>query len=292
MAFSPEQVEEFIAAVHADPLLRDRMREAILADDFLALPGIVRSIGERLDRLTARVDALAQEQQLLGQRLDRLTERVDRLTESVAELVSHAARTDERLDRLTESVNELVAHAARADERLDRIDERFNQVDERFRQVDQRFDRVERRLDKMQGDIGNLQGEAYETRYLRNLGAHLGAWYRHVRSVVLADMDRVAAALRSGLVSRTEWEQLMSLDVAALGTPADQAGGAEVLVVLELSKKVDQSEVRRVYERAEVLRRLLDLRVDACVDGEEIEPGAQVLADQLGVRALVFRAVA
>ncbi len=32
MAFSPEQVEEFIAAIQADARLRDRVREAILAD--------------------------------------------------------------------------------------------------------------------------------------------------------------------------------------------------------------------------------------------------------------------
>jgi hypothetical protein len=42
MAFSPADIESFIAALHSDPQLRDRVRDASLADDFLALPGIVR----------------------------------------------------------------------------------------------------------------------------------------------------------------------------------------------------------------------------------------------------------
>jgi hypothetical protein len=39
MAFSRDEIEAFIAELHADPQPRDRVRSAILADDFLALPG-------------------------------------------------------------------------------------------------------------------------------------------------------------------------------------------------------------------------------------------------------------
>jgi hypothetical protein len=51
MAFTPAQVEEFIAALHADRQLRDRVRDAILSDDFLALPGLVRANTVAIDRL-------------------------------------------------------------------------------------------------------------------------------------------------------------------------------------------------------------------------------------------------
>ncbi len=44
MAFSPADIEQFIEAVQADPSLRDRVRDAILHADFLAL----RAIAERL----------------------------------------------------------------------------------------------------------------------------------------------------------------------------------------------------------------------------------------------------
>jgi hypothetical protein len=54
VTLSEADIEEFIAALQEDPHLRDRVRNAILADDFLALPGIV-------GRLSDDVRALVQE---------------------------------------------------------------------------------------------------------------------------------------------------------------------------------------------------------------------------------------
>lgn len=58
MAFSREDIEEFIEALHHDAELRDRVRDAILEDDFRALPGIVRQLGERIDSLTQQISLL------------------------------------------------------------------------------------------------------------------------------------------------------------------------------------------------------------------------------------------
>lgn len=58
MAFSQKEIEQFIEALRADPALRDRVRDAILDDDFRALPGIVRQLGERIEQLTEQVDRL------------------------------------------------------------------------------------------------------------------------------------------------------------------------------------------------------------------------------------------
>jgi hypothetical protein len=58
MAFTTAEIDEFIAALQQDPQLRDRVRNAILADDFLALPGIVRQLGEDLRALVAEVRSM------------------------------------------------------------------------------------------------------------------------------------------------------------------------------------------------------------------------------------------
>jgi hypothetical protein len=79
MAFSRDEIEAFIAELHADPQLRDRVRNAILADDFLALPGIVARLGERVDQLSERVDQLAVQ-------VGRLTLSVDHLNGKVGNL--------------------------------------------------------------------------------------------------------------------------------------------------------------------------------------------------------------
>lgn len=52
-------LEELIAELLRDPVARERVRNAILADDFLALPGIVRQLGERIDALSQEVREVA-----------------------------------------------------------------------------------------------------------------------------------------------------------------------------------------------------------------------------------------
>jgi hypothetical protein len=90
MAFTREEVEQFIEALRKDAALRDRVRDAILVDDFRALPGIVRQLGERLERLTEQVDQLTE-------RMDRLTERLEELAVQVGRLVSKVDHVDGRL---------------------------------------------------------------------------------------------------------------------------------------------------------------------------------------------------
>ena len=61
MTLSETDIEEFIVALREDPQLRDRVRSAILADDFLALPGLVRQLSEDMIHLQASVSTLVEE---------------------------------------------------------------------------------------------------------------------------------------------------------------------------------------------------------------------------------------
>lgn len=97
MAFSREEIEAFIAELQQDPQLRDRVRNAILADDFLALPGIVARLGERVEQL--------------GERLDQLGERVDALSLQIAGLTS-------QVFQLTLGQNQLTGKVTNIDGRL------------------------------------------------------------------------------------------------------------------------------------------------------------------------------
>ncbi|MEP6871488.1 MAG: hypothetical protein ABI939_06500, partial [Anaerolineaceae bacterium] len=76
------------------------------------------------------------------------------------------------------------------------------------------------------------------------------------------------------------------LDAAAEGRP--KGGGDEMVIVMELSKTVDINDVERVARRADIIRRA-GLKVDACVDGEQIEPLAQGRLADLGVISFVSR---
>jgi outer membrane murein-binding lipoprotein Lpp len=93
MALTESDIEQFIAALHEDPQLKDRVRNAILSDDFLALPGIVAQLGERVDQLGLRMDQLTA-------RMDQLTARMNELAEEVRTLTEQMIRVNQRLDRI------------------------------------------------------------------------------------------------------------------------------------------------------------------------------------------------
>jgi hypothetical protein len=154
-------------------------------------------------------------------------------------------------------------------------------ADEPFAQqiadTDRCFDRIDRLL--------------FQIRYVQRLASRLGKRYQHAHEIVLGDIAIVSDAYRSGQVSEEEWDELMLVEVAARAVRRAAPDSPEVLVVLELSKKVDMGDVSRVHNRAQILRRL-GLEVEACVDGDFILPDARSLAEQLGVVALVRRVAA
>ena len=104
MALSAADVDELISLLQRDPVLKDRVRNAILAEDFLALPGIVARLGERIDTLTQRIDTLTERMDALTGRIDALTQRLDSF---VVETREQFANVNTRLNRLEGKVGNL-----------------------------------------------------------------------------------------------------------------------------------------------------------------------------------------
>lgn len=99
MALTEADIEQFIAELQANPQLRDRVRDAILAHDFLALPGIVERLGERIEQLALQDEQLGRRIDQLGQRVDELGQRVDQLGQRVDQLAIQVEQLGLKLDR-------------------------------------------------------------------------------------------------------------------------------------------------------------------------------------------------
>ncbi len=201
-----------------------------LHEDFLALPGIVARLGDRLDTLTEHVDALTQRVDALTQQVDALAERIDALTIQVSQMARQMAHMD--------------------------------------------------------GRLGSVEGQLYESKYVDNLASRLVFRYRKVHPIVLGNVVQIIRAVDDGRISKQEWDDLVLLDAAAYGRPI--GGGDELVVAMELSKTVDVNDVERAARRAAIIRRS-GLVVEACVDGEQIEPLAQSRLADLGVFSFVER---
>ena len=267
MALSPADIEQFISALHDDASLRERVRSAILADDFLALPRITARLAASIDALTNRMDKFAQRMDALTERMDQLTERMDQLTV--------------RMDQLAERMDALTV-------RMDQLAERMDALTVRMDQLTDAVTRLIARVDHMDGRLGNVEGGVYELKYERNLGAHLARFYLKVTRVIPADVSAVAEAYDSGLITEAEWDDLHRVDVVASASRRGSPAGALSFVLLELSLTVDERDVARASRRADIMRRA-GVEVEAAVDGERIAPGAVTLARELGVTVLISK---
>ncbi len=259
MTLSEADIEQFIFALHEDPKLKDRVRNAILSDDFLALPGIVERLGERMEQLTIRVDRL-------GERMDQLTIRVDQLGERMDQLTGQVQQLGERMDQLTI--------------RVDHLGERMDQLTGQVQQLALKMERFD-------GRLGNLEGRNYERDYRDNVISHLAPFLKKPVVVVPANIDELDAAFQSGRMSLAQWREIHRLDLLVHGTPRRSAE-PEVWWAMELSLVVDKYDVERAANRAATLREFGVAAVPV-VDGRGITSDAIAEAQVLGVSVLVER---
>jgi len=59
VAFQVADLHDLLALLRDHPEWRDQLRRELLADDFLALPGLVRQLAETQERTDARIAELA-----------------------------------------------------------------------------------------------------------------------------------------------------------------------------------------------------------------------------------------
>ncbi len=83
------------------PEWQAELRRLLLADDFLALPAIVRDLAEAQQRTEARLAALAEAQQRTEQKVDELAEALRTLTGRVEKLTDRVGILDGRVLELT-----------------------------------------------------------------------------------------------------------------------------------------------------------------------------------------------
>lgn len=230
MAMTERDIEDFLGALQRSADLRERVRSVLLADDFLALPGLVRANTEAIAALVERMSAV--------------------------------------------------------EARLERVESRLERVEARLEGVEARLGLVEKRLNDVAGRLGNVEGEVFEWKYDRQASGRLGLRFKNVRVLRLGDEGAMHQALESGKLSDDDWDDAIRTDCVARGV--SKATGDEMVLVIEVSKTVDESDVVRANQRADILRKVWPISI-AAVDGDQILPVAKALALQLGVTMFVQR---
>ena len=265
MTFTVRDYQDLLSLLNMHPEWREELRRAILSDDFLALPRIVRELAEAQRRTEEQVRELAVAQKRTEERLDELAEA--------------QKRTEEQLAILGRRVDELAEAQKRSEARLSNVEIRLENVETRLVKVENRLENVETRLVKVENKLSKIDGRVLESEYRNKVYGYFG---RLMRRIHLVDLQTLEQVLEERL-SPEQWNEVMRLDMLALGQlRSGPKAGQEAYLAVEISSVIDQHNVERVLLRAEYLRQA-GLNCLPAAAGEEITKGAQTLSEKKGV---------
>jgi ABC-type transporter Mla subunit MlaD len=261
-------------------------QKVALVLDALIQEHVRTEVREATDPLQVTLRQLAAAQARTEEQLNRLSQRVEELAEAqkrteqrVAELAEAQKRTEERLEALGRRVDELA-------EAQKRTEQRVEELAEAQRRTEQRVEALARRMEELTGRVEELADRLGETnRQLGGLAATVGytlenAAYRALPGLLARDHGvRLVEGLRRDFVldaGGQAWE------VNILGRA--EVSGQVVWVVGESKVQLSRNDVdrfvRRRLERLEpVLGRVLPVLVAHMVS----EPGVREYARSQGV---------
>jgi hypothetical protein len=191
------------------------------------------------------------------------------MQQGFAEAAADRKRIWENIERLTERMEQGFAEAA-ADRQ--RIWENIERVTER---MERGFAEAAADREVMKRDIGVLKGSSKERFYRDRAAAIFGRLLAAGQDATQEVAQRLRAAEQADRVSAQEYQSVLNADLLWSGKLWET--GEEVVLVLEASWKVHESDVERAVQRAEVLRRA-GLKALPVTAGEEWPQQVEALA--------------
>jgi len=310
----PEWREPLLNALLTDqyrqlPTRADRLEEALarLAEESA-------KTDQRLAEMAARMEESRRE---TDQRLRELSEKTDqRLAEMAARMEESRRQTEEYLRQLSEKADkrfaEMEARIAESNARVDqrfaemaaRMEESRRETDQRFaemaarmdesrRQTDQRFaeitsdlraltETVRNLIRRFDSELGSVKGMTLEMLYRDNATTILG---KHFRNLRLVDRGQyLQEMLDQHPITDNEWKQLVSSDVMVHGV--HRLTGKEYLMVWEVSWVIDDHDVERAADRAQILRQW-QANALPVVAGKALTASAHQAAQERGVLVIL-----
>ena len=226
---------------------RRAARRALLTDDLLELPDLVRE--------------MQQTQRLMIQQMAQLAERMDRMQEV----------TNERFDRMDDRMD-------RMDDRMDGMDRRIGDIDGRLRGWELERGAVGRLLPRL--------AQEYDVARIKAVSADSSRSAVRVRAVwETRFVEAVEAGVDEGRITEDEADALDRTDIVARGRR--RVDGAEMWFAVQASATLDNNDIERAATGAVALRKLSGDRAVAVVYGRRIAAQQRDRAEELGVAVML-----
>ena len=223
---------------------------------------------------------------VLTEELLRLPETMAALTKTVEELARQTAEqfhvVNEHLERMETDVSGLKSGVA--DLKADMVEVKSEQT------------RTNRRLDRVESQLGAVRGEVFEITAARkivpNVIQHMGLY--HCDTIVgpginLAQdrINDIRQAELAGTVERSSDQEVGLADMVLYGRQSSD--NQPIWVVIEASARIDEHDITRARNRADILAAVYRENSAAVVVGESIDDRDQARATDAGVSVIAVR---
>jgi multidrug efflux pump subunit AcrA (membrane-fusion protein) len=253
MAFTVEEFRDLLRLLEERPEWRAELRRAVLTEELLTLPELVRTLAEAQQRTEVQMAALAEAQR--------------RSEVQIAALAEAQRRSEDRLGRVEEHLTALAEAQRRTEVQMTALVEAQR--------------RTEARLDIMTIDLADLKGDSLERRYREHGPAYFGRLVRRSRVLGAEEvMDLLEPVVKQGELSALEADEVVLAHLVIRGRRRED--DTEVYLVVEVSWGVGPYDVERAAHRADLLRRAGVLALPV-VAGKVVLPEAASRARELRV---------
>ena len=247
---SREFIQYVISAVEANPDLREPLLRALLTEEFLQMPVRVARIEKDVATLTERFGVLTEQVGTLTEQVGTLTGQVGTLTEQVGTLTGQVGTLTGQVGTLTE------------------------------------------RTDKLTDDVAWLRGKAHETDFSRIATSLLNREFGFRRTRVVHGnvvaipryseefADSIAQAAEDGTITDEQLRRIFATDVIVQCRHPQSS--ELVWVAVEVSGRVDEDDINRAVQSAQILRAVFAQEALSVVVGERIDSQDAARAQQSG----------
>ena len=203
-------------------------------------------------------------------------------------LAKFAESANKRFDRLEEG-------QTRLEERQTRLEESQTRLEESQTRLEERQARLERSFTRMEGDVGNLKGDAYELKVGNNIFSLIGQHSDIIPVRVLkgsrapndmAFLNPIYEAKRKGIITEQERLDAFAVDIVLEGRR--EAEDATLLVVVEVSTTIADSDINRASERAGIVQKATGTQALPAVVGTYADQVRRQLAQERNVTLISY----
>ena len=267
-------ISDLSRILQENPDWREHFRALLLTPEILGLPAALAALTAELREFIAEQRRWNEEQREIN------------------------ARADARMDALTTEVRQFIAEQRRWNEEQRQWNAKQQQWNEEQRQTNAaifaRFDGVEADIKQMKGDISQLMGRQAERDTHRNIVNLLQENHPRLRRIVIlkSDLipfatelnDRIDDAEDEGLITVEERKALRAVDLVVRAIDRDTR--ETLYFAVEVSRTVNNHDVTRAADRAEILGRIVQEQGIGAVVGGAVIPQAVHRAEERGVSVI------